>query len=196
MNFSAIFCVFLSFFGMIACEHVINGRPCGDPPVVQNFNLQQFEGLWYEIEDYHEDLSQVVKNQCNEVNYAIVNSSTINITTSYVTETSGGKVEKTQQGTIDDERQPAKWTIFLVTNIPGHDESEHLYLNYDILDTDYTNYALVWACSGTSSHHHVDAYILSRSNTLSAETLGTIHSNLGKYNLTENYFHPTNHENC
>jgi len=197
MNSRLLISVLLALFGSFSCEDIEHG-PCGNPQVQPDFDLKKFAGRWYEIEDYREGLNVVKINKCNNVNYEIIDDKTINITSSYVTGILGRTKRTLLQGTIDDEDQPAKWTVWtrpeLNETIFG--EYEHLYLYYYILETDYSNYALVWACTGTRNHHHVYSYILSKTRTLPADTLETIRSNVSKYGLKKSYFHRTNQKNC
>ncbi|XP_055639231.1 lazarillo protein-like isoform X2 [Toxorhynchites rutilus septentrionalis] len=138
-----IFCAFF-ISGLLSLD--VTG-PCRELPVVENFNLTQYMGSWYEIKRY-ENINQP-NAECVTAQY------TLNMTSSEVTVENTMKqlpnrnplVARGRAITSPSANGRAMLNVRFDNTPPNIEDSD-----YWVLGTDYTNYALVWSCRGNNSH--------------------------------------------
>ncbi|XP_055639230.1 lazarillo protein-like isoform X1 [Toxorhynchites rutilus septentrionalis] len=152
-----IFCAFF-ISGLLSLD--VTG-PCRELPVVENFNLTQYMGSWYEIKRY-ENINQP-NAECVTAQY------TLNMTSSEVTVENTMKqlpnrnplVARGRAITSPSANGRAMLNVRFDNTPPNIEDSD-----YWVLGTDYTNYALVWSCRGNNSHSVESAWVLSRTPVL------------------------------
>ncbi|XP_063339258.1 apolipoprotein D-like [Pelmatolapia mariae] len=132
---------------------------CPTPKVQSNFSLQQYLDKWYEIEKLP---ASFARGQCIEANYYIRKDGTIRVLNSQVV---GGKREFLEgTAVVPDRQEPAKLGVAFSYFTP--------YSPYWVLETNYTNYTIVYSCTDILRIFHVYyAWILARSPSLPPETV-------------------------
>nr|ACQ58641.1 Apolipoprotein D precursor [Anoplopoma fimbria] len=133
--------------------------PCPNPKVQPDFNLQQYQGKWYEIEKLPASFE---KGKCIEANYALRKDGTIQVLNAQLYK---GKVS-VAEGTavIRDLNEPAKLGVSFSYFSP--------YSPYWVLTTDYNSSSVVYSCTSILNIFHIDfAWILSRSRFPQPETV-------------------------
>jgi len=110
---------------------------CPHQDVVQNFDVNRYTGVWYENRKYFAIFQ--LGGACTTATYSlqpdtgvvkVVNSQTI----------AGFQTNITGTATVTD---PSKNEAKLSVSFFGREQETS---NYWVLDTDYTSYAVVWAC--------------------------------------------------
>ncbi|XP_067634423.1 apolipoprotein D-like [Eurosta solidaginis] len=136
--------------------------PCPDVKVKPNFSLKSYLGIWYEYAKY---LVYFESNRkCIQGEYTLqadgnlgVKNSGVNALTNVTSSTSGYAIPV----------ENAKLKVIFPISRPTNASS-----NYWILDTDYTNYSVVYNCvPQANGTHHAFAWILLRKRTGTAESI-------------------------
>lgn len=142
----------------------------------QNFNLNDYMGVWYATESFHAPYQAF--SHCITATYSIKSSNEVNVLNQGLRGWRIGKwgwVWKEESkalgvATIRDLSQPGALNVAF----GGSDEffkSEGP--NYIVADTDYKNYALVWSCVEFAGIFRIDtAWILSRTRNEPENTAG------------------------
>ncbi|XP_013135715.1 PREDICTED: uncharacterized protein LOC106101136 [Papilio polytes] len=131
-------------------------------PVVQNFDPVRYQGRWRMIETYQSDFQA---GTCNEANYMLTPNLTVDVINTQVV----NQQLQTENGvavlaTTDGSGK-------LLVTFPNAPQSSE----YWILDTDYSNYALVYSCRNINSQQRrVWSWKLSRDRQLSAASANAI----------------------
>ncbi|KAG8193730.1 hypothetical protein JTE90_005028 [Oedothorax gibbosus] len=165
--------LFLGFVQLSFAQFPLVGK-CPDVKVQEDFDLSRFSGQWYEIERTMSFLETL--SQCTAVNYT---------DSGY----GDGSVEVVSEG-----RGPVlkiKRHVRLIAKVPSKDEPAkwrlrlsdlQLKAHYWILNTDYDNYAIIWACNqvgvGILYARAENMWIIARERTLPEETLEKIHARI------------------
>ncbi|XP_025099183.1 apolipoprotein D-like [Pomacea canaliculata] len=129
---------------------VIGFGACPQPPVQQNFDVNQYTGVWYEYKRFPVPYEFLVT--CAEARYDVLNASAISVTNT-------GIRDITIAGTLYPS-VPAKLVVTLVDSVcPGIARG-----NYWVLDTDYATFSLVYSCFSIIPDflHYDSAWILTR----------------------------------
>ena len=71
-----------------------------------------------------------------------------------------------------------------------------VYSEYLVLDTDYTNYTLVYSCKVAMGTKYEHAWILSRKRILNDSTINYLYNKLDSYGIDKNNFVPSDQLNC
>ncbi|OWR44741.1 chlorophyllide A binding protein precursor, partial [Danaus plexippus plexippus] len=163
---------------------VFPGRCDDNINVVQNFNLTEFAGTWYEIQSYptNEKRSQCVNHVLTQVSntaFSAVSSSVIdqfkNVFNSTISVASGNNTAK----------------MIMTIRSENNEASE---IPFWILDTDYSNYALAYGCKNRDEDRLVYSWKLSRSRQLSQNNITAISNTMSKVNVLEDrYFETKSH---
>ncbi|CAG9789457.1 unnamed protein product [Diatraea saccharalis] len=128
--------------------------------VVQNFSLDQFEGLWHEIEAYPKEQQQ---GQCinHQFSSGQTGSNTLNLQSTQVANLSLGVNNGVLSFASTD--GSARMTITITV------EGQEITIPYWILATDYTDYALAYSCVNLANERRaVYSWKLSKNRELSS----------------------------
>ncbi|PVD28967.1 hypothetical protein C0Q70_11564 [Pomacea canaliculata] len=142
---------------------VIGFGACPQPPVQQNFDVNQYTGVWYEYKRFPVPYEFLVT--CAEARYDVLNASAISVTNTGIRDITmhtlyRNKTQANGVATIPDPSVPAKLVVTLVDSVcPGIARG-----NYWVLDTDYATFSLVYSCFSIIPDflHYDSAWILTR----------------------------------
>ncbi|CAL4222137.1 unnamed protein product, partial [Meganyctiphanes norvegica] len=172
-----------------------SNEPCPDPPVVQNFNLTRYLGRWYEVERIFNPFQF---GDCVTADYTLRGNGTVEVINSNGL---NGTLD-----TIEGTAIPSNGTEgILSVSFPmngGYSDPSAGGQNYNILLTDYDNYAMVYTCAtfqipGAPVETKIEfGWILSRTPAMSAGNLKLIKNHLDSVNIDNSKFVPTNQEGC
>ncbi|XP_063539025.1 uncharacterized protein LOC134748235 [Cydia strobilella] len=128
-------------------------------PVVQNFNVTSFSGIWHETSSYY---SANAVGTCARAEYTLIGT-TVDVVNSQVL---NQRLETiTGTATLIGTDQSGRLNVIL--NVGGVQVDQELL----ILETDYTTFAVSYSCIDISTtQKQVNAWILSRDQQLSAES--------------------------
>ncbi|XP_058231988.1 apolipoprotein Db [Hemibagrus wyckioides] len=169
---------------IVVSSQVFHWGPCPTPMVQPNFDLNRYQGKWYEIEKLP---ATYEKGTCIETNYSLRPDKTIRVV--YV-RTRKGKV-RTAEGTavIQNQREAAKLGVSFSYFTP--------YSPYWVLSTDYDSVALLYSCTDVLRLFHVDyAWILSRSRSLPPETVYHAKEVFSREHIDISRMVPTDQHGC
>ncbi|XP_003436167.2 uncharacterized protein LOC11175951 [Anopheles gambiae] len=137
-------------------------RPCRtDVAVVQDFQVDQYLGLWYDLEHYEASFEQ--NTDCVTAEYSRYADGSIRVFNSAVRLTDGLLYAVDGLALLS---YPEAEVLEAKLNVSFYgapnDES-----NYWILDTDYENYSIVWSCEPIGEERSLEYYwLLSRTPAL------------------------------
>uniref|UniRef100_A0A646QED8 Apolipoprotein D n=1 Tax=Hemiscolopendra marginata TaxID=943146 RepID=A0A646QED8_9MYRI len=179
----ALFCLLV-----VASAQVPGVGRCPNLAVSDNFSLRKYMGKWYEIERYFAYFE--FGKKCVTTNLTQQSDGSVLVTIQSTSKWT--KSVKTRIGVAHpDVREPAKFVLQFKG--PIFTKSS----NYWVLDTDYTNYSVVWSCSNYLGIFHTQfAWILSRKRVLDEDTRIKIYSKLDKMGLSHSKFFLTDQANC
>ncbi|XP_037294072.1 uncharacterized protein LOC115446804 isoform X2 [Manduca sexta] len=125
-------------------------------PVVQNFNVPQFLGVWHEIASYH---SANAIGECNRAEYSL-GDGVVNVMNSQVI----NKTLLSINGFARVSSNDGSARLSVVLNVPGGTVQQDLW----VIATDYSNYAISYTCENVNnSSKRIYSWILSRNPQLS-----------------------------
>lgn len=147
---------------------------CPEVSVLENFNLTEYMGVWYEIQRYETDFQ--VDLDCVTAEYLLpdLNVSRINIVHSGLLFDGTNSTFVEAHGVAElsfpeDSRNPAKLSV-------AYGGAEPDRSNYWVLGTDYHNYSLVWSCDQlTNNTYNEYAWVLSRTRDMKPEIYAQIY---------------------
>jgi len=161
--------------------------PGSCPPLstVKTFNLTAYTGRWFEITKM--PMVFELGQDCVTADYQKLNESSISVVNS-------GQIIYTKK------RTTVKG-MAITTNIPGRLDL-HLALpyplpgfegEYDVVDTDYENYAVVYSCKQVVPKHYMvqNAWVLSRKPQLADEYLAKASKALDPFKIDPKFFMKT-----
>ncbi|XP_059047399.1 uncharacterized protein LOC131842848 [Achroia grisella] len=163
-----------------AGEPIILPGQC-DPnvQVVQDFNTADFLDRWYLIESYHSDLQT---GTCNDASYRLLPNGDIQIYNTQV---------------IDETLNTVIGTVIPIANGKLRVEYEGVAdpIEYWVLDTDYTSYALIYSCVNINTDtRRVWSWKLGRDRYLSDDSIASINRTMEGVNVLHyRYFHSISH---
>ncbi|KAG6455295.1 hypothetical protein O3G_MSEX009121 [Manduca sexta] len=125
-------------------------------PVVQNFSVPQFLGVWHEIASYH---SANAIGECNRAEYSL-GDGVVNVINSQVI----NKTLLSINGFARVSSNDGSARLSVVLNVPGGTVQQDLW----VIATDYSNYAISYTCENVNnSSKRIYSWILSRNPQLS-----------------------------
>uniref|UniRef100_A0A182JQH2 Apolipoprotein D n=1 Tax=Anopheles christyi TaxID=43041 RepID=A0A182JQH2_9DIPT len=151
-------------FALLAtlAQGTIFERPCRtDVAVVQDFQVDKYLGLWYDLEHYEASFEQ--NTDCVTAEYSRYGDGSIRVFNSAVRLTDGLLYAVDGLALLS---YPEAEILEAKLNVSFYgapnDES-----NYWVLDTDYENYSIVWSCEPIGEERSLEYYwLLSRTPSL------------------------------
>lgn len=191
-------CRFLFVFLASVVTLAYGQRPalgrCPDVKAKEDFDINQFVGEWNEIERsfyvFESSLSCTKLNftlyendtMRNEVTYKVPWRGTPSVSSYTVKDVSGspGTLNMVLDGTL-----PA----VIARMAPGSGK-------YIVLDTDYTDYALIYSCTDLRLVHADFIWVLGRTNDISVDARTIVYSSLDKSKINRDRLLLTNNKEC
>ncbi|XP_047994051.1 uncharacterized protein LOC125232436 [Leguminivora glycinivorella] len=158
---------------------VFRGQCNESIPVVTDFNVTRYMGLWYDIESYPQAFQDGTCATATYTLYDVVevyNTQVINETLDFIY---GSAVPENDDGLAK---------LLVTFPIAGTDFT--VTTQYWVLDTDYENYAVVYSCANLNDEsRRVTSWKLSRQKTLTQESETAIDAVLDSVQvLSQEYF--------
>ncbi|XP_063831228.1 uncharacterized protein LOC135080516 [Ostrinia nubilalis] len=155
------------------------GQCSDDIPVEQNFNLTMFEGIWHEIQAYPKRQQQ---GNCVNHQYSAGDGNFLDLVSLNVINQTLGITNGTL--TFNSTDNSAKMTITIET------EGEFIQIPFWIVDTDYDDYALAYACENDGEdYRYVYSWKLSRTKELSANANAAIDSAIANVDVLDQQYY-------
>lgn len=131
---------------------------CQTIPVLQGFNVARYLGKWYEIERY--DQIAALSTDCVTATYTGNEDGSVKVVNR--AEQNGTPVEAIGVAVLADPNATPLEAKLMVSfyNAPYR-------INYQVLDTDYDTFALVWNCDQVTANTKLESmWVLSRSESM------------------------------
>ncbi|OWF39856.1 apolipoprotein D-like [Mizuhopecten yessoensis] len=182
------FLVVIALVADTSLAQVFGKGKCPTVTVQKSFDLQKYLGDWYEIFRFYAGFEDNTK--CTVANYQLKDNGHIRVDNKGISLKDESKViEAVGDGYSPDEAEPAKLQVKFAEGIP--------YGDYWILDTDYTNYTLIYSCKDVLGLTHVEfCWILSRERTLASETKDRLYQKLSDFGVKTENFLTTDQKDC
>lgn len=152
---------------------------CPKVSVVQNFNITQYLGEWFEIVRTAD--MPFESGTCDTANYSLLPDGRVNVTNS---ELRDGKLSVAYGEAYCDDDGTGSCHVRFSRFSP--------YAGYQVLATDYKTYSVVLSCSSIGLYHWSWGWVLSRTPTLEGNYTGL----LEKAGLKQSELLWTNQTNC
>ncbi|XP_011504444.1 PREDICTED: apolipoprotein D-like [Ceratosolen solmsi marchali] len=180
---------------IVAVAGIVHGQIpslgfCPEYLPMVGFDMDRFSGIWYEAERYFQ-LTEVA-SRCVMSNYTKGPDGKFHVVNEVTSRFTG--IKRVLEGEIrkapskaEEGKLHVKYTT--VPLIP-------LETQYNVLETDYDNYAVLWSCSGVGPVHTQNAWIMTRQRLAPGEILQKAYGVLDKYKISKVFFVKTNQEDC
>ena len=127
----------LTFIGLT--NAAVYPRGCQNPKVVQNFDLDRYLGLWYEI--VRDKDTSYEHGICSTAQYALKDDGSIRVRNNeYLTEEQKWGGGEGHAFVVDPTKDEGYLKVKFVPLTPAGD--------YKVIATDYDNYSVVYSCIG------------------------------------------------
>ena len=130
--------------------------PCPSVSGVDNFDIGSYLGTWYEIVRTTD--MPFEEGDCSQAHYSVLPTGRVNVTNS---EVRSGVVTYAFGQAYCDNDGSANCHVKFYWLSP--------YSGYQVLSTDYTQYAVVYSCFSIGVYHWSYGWLLSRTPTIDAE---------------------------
>ncbi|XP_053680165.1 apolipoprotein D-like [Anopheles nili] len=146
---------------VVLVQGTIFERPCRSLDAVQDFQVEKYLGLWYDLEHYEASFEQ--NTDCVTAEYSRYTDGSIRVFNSAVRLTDGLLYAVDGLALLSyPEANPLEAKLNVSFYGAPNDES-----NYWVLDTDYESYSIVWSCEPIGQDRSLEYYwLLSRTPAL------------------------------
>ncbi|CRK89848.1 CLUMA_CG003458, isoform A [Clunio marinus] len=157
---------------------------CPNVHVVQNFDLHRYLGLWYEVKKY--PFIFTLGGKCITAEYGLNANGTVSVFNKQIR---NGR-EETILGSARIIRSGVLGVTF--SNVPFQTEA-----NYNVLDTDYQSYAVVYSCNSfLSLVNGRIVWILTRTRFPSQAVIDKAYQVMRSNGLSTSYLASTDNTDC
>ncbi|CAF4863578.1 unnamed protein product [Pieris macdunnoughi] len=161
---------------------------CPDYQPMANFNINRFLGNWFEEERYF-TVSEL-GTRCVNTKYESTPEGRIIVSNEITNSLTGMK--RVLEGTLQMiGREGEGRMVIKYASLPVPYDNEFV-----ILDTDYDNYAVMWACSGVGPVHIQNAWILTRERLPTPLLMQNAYGVLDRFKISRTFFVKTNQADC
>jgi len=170
--------------------------PCADPPVVDHFNLHRYLGRWYEIERMFNPFQS---GDCVIADYSLNPNGTVRVVNSNYIDGVLDEIEGTATPAPGTE---GRLNVVFPDTRGFTDANRGSGPNYNIVATDYVNYAVVYTCTtfqipGQPQETKLEfSWILARRPKASTEFIPRLKAYLDSVGINSKRYNPTNQDNC
>jgi len=190
-----LLCLTLLIFIVMSVRAAVSPGRCPIVPVKGDFNVTKYLGVWYDIRSYYA-LFQASLN-CSKSNYTGIDASHFRVNNSATAlDKQGHKIAVNATGiaSAPNPSIPSKLNVKFDKSRgdakPG---------DYWVVETDYTNYAIVWSCKNIASGllHKSQSWILGRNQTgFTQATEADIDKALASHNIDATLYEPVVQTDC
>ncbi|XP_069190559.1 apolipoprotein D-like isoform X3 [Procambarus clarkii] len=165
--------------------------PSGCPivPVIRNFNIHQYLGRWYEIERFFNPFQS---GDCVTADYDLLPNGSVSVVNTQLVK---GRLDSLSGiGTPGPDPTEGKLVVNFPDSPVGSFTTDGLP-NYNVVITDYVNYAVVYSCvSFAPGSNYEFSWILSRYPTVPQNFLNQLKEWLKAVNVDSSQYMPTKQE--
>ncbi|XP_038111828.1 apolipoprotein D-like [Culex quinquefasciatus] len=174
----------LAAFTQIANAQIVALGACPKVPQVADFNPQRYGGLWYEQEKY--PFIFELGGKCVTAEYSLSADNTITVVNRQISTITGN-----EQKIFGSARRvgPSK----LLVKFPM---TFNIEAPYEVLDTDYSNYAVVYSCNNLGLVHTKVVWILTRDRFPSLDIMLKGYYAMDRAKLNRALLTRTDQSNC
>ena len=141
---------------------------CPTTPIINNFNAQQYVGVWYEIERVNSYFEYDL--DCVTATYGYINPTTVSVRNQGRNLATNRTSDINGTATIPNPSEPNKLIVAFPFKL-GETTLWNNKGNYHVWKTDYTNYALVYSCQSYFFYKMETTWILGRGKSLPDATI-------------------------
>uniref|UniRef100_A0A336KKD8 Apolipoprotein D n=1 Tax=Culicoides sonorensis TaxID=179676 RepID=A0A336KKD8_CULSO len=171
----------------LASAQIPSTEVCPEYPVQQDFSAADYLGIWFENAKYPFIFEALGK--CTTAEYTLRPDGNVGVFNRQINRLTGSLV--TIEGyAVPDPNEPAKLGVIF----PG--QPGNRVAPYWVLETDYLNYSVVWACENVEEGSLRFVYILTRERQPSEEIYQTALSALERNEIPTSFLRKTNQVNC
>ncbi|CAG2252903.1 APOD [Mytilus edulis] len=147
---------------------------------------EHYLGDWYEIYKFKANFENGQK--CAHANYLLKDDGHIRVNNSGKT-ADGKMVQALGDLYMPDSTKPSSLKVKFASAAP--------YGNYVVIDTDYTNYTLIYSCTSILGISHFEfAWILGRQRTMDQALVDRLFAELKSYNVNVGHFMKEDQTGC
>ncbi|XP_048781026.1 apolipoprotein D-like [Ostrea edulis] len=176
--------VALSVFGVSQAQVFGLGK-CAQVKTQESFDLNRYLGTWYEIYKFNSNFEG--KQKCVSANYQLQSNGHVRVDN--IGFENGEKKEAVGDGYVPDKNYPSRLGVRFSNLAP--------YAKYWILDTDYTNYTMIYSCTDILELFHISyAWILGRDRTLDESIENRLFAKAESYGIDTSNFLKEDQTGC
>ncbi|EEB16576.1 Apolipoprotein D precursor, putative [Pediculus humanus corporis] len=153
-----------------------------------DFDLDRYQGVWYEAERYFTVLE--AGSRCVRSNYTKGSDGKFRVSNEITNRLTG--IRRVLDGVVQNIGKGGEGKISVKYNtLPVPVDTQ-----YSVLDTDYDNYSVVWSCSSLGPLNTQNAWVMTRERLAPGKTLQTAYGILDKYKISRTFFVKTDQNDC